>query len=45
MIRRYNLVLWEKLILPLEEAKQLFKNHFMYGWTLQAYLNTPRSYP
>jgi hypothetical protein len=42
MIRGYNLVPWGKLTLPLEEAKQLFRDHCMYGWTLQAYLYTPR---
>jgi hypothetical protein len=45
MIRMYNLVPWEKLTLPLEEAKQLLGNHCVYRWTLQAYLNTPRSSP
>ncbi len=45
MIRWYNLVPWEKLTLPIEEAKQLLKNHCTYGWTLQAYLYTPRSCP
>ncbi len=44
MIRRYNLVSSEKLTLPIEEAKQLLKNHCTYG-TLQAYLYTPRSCP
>jgi len=34
MIRGYNLVLWEKVTLPLEEAKQLLRDHCMYGWTL-----------
>jgi hypothetical protein len=43
MIRRYNLVPWKKLTLPLEEAKQLFKYHYMHGWTLHANLYTPRS--
>jgi hypothetical protein len=30
MIKRYNLVPWEKLTLPSEEAKQLFIDHCMY---------------
>ncbi len=34
MIRGYNLVPWKKITLPLEEAKQLPKDHCMYGWTL-----------
>jgi hypothetical protein len=45
MIRGYNLVPWEKLTLPLEEAKQLLKDHSMYRWTLYAYLNIRRSCP
>ncbi len=45
MIRRYNLVPWEKLTLPIEEAKQLLRDHCTYGWMLQAYLYTPRSCP
>jgi hypothetical protein len=43
MLRGYNLVPWEKLTLPIKEAKQLFRDHYTYGWTLQAYLYTPRS--
>jgi hypothetical protein len=43
MIRGYNLVPWEKLTLPLEEAKQLLRDDCMYGWTLHAYSYTPRS--
>jgi hypothetical protein len=43
MIIRYNLVPWEKLTLLLEEAKQLLIYHYMHGWTLHAYLYTPRS--
>jgi hypothetical protein len=43
MIRGYNLVPWEKLTLPLEEAKHFLRDHYMYGWTLHAYLYTPRS--
>jgi hypothetical protein len=27
MIRRYSLIFWEKLILPINEAKQLLKDH------------------
>jgi hypothetical protein len=38
MIGRYNLVLWEKLTLPIEEAKQLLRDHCTYGWKLHAYL-------
>jgi hypothetical protein len=45
MIRGYNLVPWEKPTLPLKEVKQLLVNHCMYGWTLHAYLYTPRSCP
>jgi hypothetical protein len=45
MIRGYNLVPWEKLTLPIEEAKQLFINHYVYVWTLHAYLYNPRSCP
>jgi hypothetical protein len=45
MIRGYNFVPWEKLTLPLEEAKQLLKYHYTYGWTLHAYLYTLRSCP
>jgi hypothetical protein len=45
MIRVYNLIPWEKLTLPIEEAKQLLKYHCTYGWTLHAYLYTPRSRP
>jgi hypothetical protein len=45
MIRGYNLVPWEKLTLPIEEAKQLLVDHCKHGWTLQAYLYTPRACP
>jgi hypothetical protein len=45
MLMRYNLVPWEKITLPIEEAKQLFKDHYMYGWIFHAYLYTPRSCP
>jgi hypothetical protein len=34
-----------KLTLPIEEAKRLLRNHYTYGWTLQAYLYTTRSCP
>jgi hypothetical protein len=34
LIRGYNLVPWEILTLPLKEAKQLLRDHCMYGWTL-----------
>jgi len=43
MIRGYNLVPWEKFTVPIEEAKQLLRGHCKYGWTLHAYLYTPRS--
>jgi hypothetical protein len=45
MIRSYNLVPWEQLTLPIEEAKYLLRHHCTYGWTLHAYLYTPRSCP
>jgi hypothetical protein len=37
MIKGYNLVPWERLTLSIEEAKQLLKDHYTYGWTFQAY--------
>jgi hypothetical protein len=36
MLKRYNLVPWEKVTLPLEEAKLPFRYHCTYGWTLQS---------
>jgi hypothetical protein len=45
MLKWYNLVPWEKITLSLEEAKLLFIDHCTYGWTLQAYLYTPRACP
>jgi hypothetical protein len=45
MIKGYNLVPWERLTLSIEEAKQLLKDHYTYGWTFQAYLYTPGSCP
>jgi hypothetical protein len=45
MLRGYNLVPWEKITLSIEEAKQLFKDHCMYGWTFHTHLYTPRSCP
>jgi len=45
MIRGYKLVPWGKKSLLVEEAKQLFRNYYKYGWTLQAYLYTPRPCP
>jgi hypothetical protein len=41
MLKGYNLVPWEKVTLPLEEAKLFFRYHCMYGWTFQSYIYTP----
>jgi hypothetical protein len=45
MLRGYNLVPWENITLLIEEANQLFRDHYMYGWTHQAYLFIPKTYP
>jgi hypothetical protein len=45
MLRGYNLVPWKKITLHIEEANQLLKDHYTYGWILQAYLFTPRTCP
>jgi hypothetical protein len=45
MLRGYNLVPWENIALLIEEANQLLRDHHMYGWTRQAYLFIPRTYP
>ncbi len=44
MLRGYNLVPWEKITLFIKETNQLFGDHCTFGWTLQAYLFTPKAY-
>jgi hypothetical protein len=44
MLRRYNLVPWEKITLLIKETNQLLTYHCTFGWTLQAYLFTPKTY-
>jgi len=38
MLKGYNLVPWENITLPIENANQLFRGHCMYGWTFQTHL-------
>jgi hypothetical protein len=45
MLRGYNLVPWKMIALHIEEAHQLFRDHYTYGWILQACLFTPRTCP